>query len=327
MSTATSIQWTDATWNPLRGCTPVSPGCLNCYAMKQAHRFSGPGGAYEGLTKLTTKGPRWTGAIRLVPEALEEPLRWRKPRRVFVNSMSDLFHEDVPDVFIDRVFLVMARARMHTFQILTKRPARMADYRIRLCSIATREWTAARLLEMFPGELFSVAAIDWISSALHRRTSSPLPNVWLGTSVEDQQRADERIPHLLRTPAALRFLSCEPLLGPLDLRPFDWLVPPNPDPLPLDGNFRIKGIYWVIVGGESGPGARPFNIAWAESIIEQCRAAAAPCFVKQLGRLPYKQELGDPKSKRIRLSDSKGGVWDEWPHHLRVREFPEAAPV
>lgn len=175
MSTHSKIEWTDRTWNPIRGCSLVSPGCTNCYAMRQVHRFDHPGGPYEGLTRMTEHGPVWTGKVRVVEEALAEPPSWRKPCRVFVNSMSDLFHEGVPAEFIDRVFAVMQLARRHTFQILTKQPHRMA---------------------------------------LHR----PPANVWLGVSVENQATADERIPLLLQTPAAVRFLSVEPLLEAVDLR-------------------------------------------------------------------------------------------------------------
>lgn len=260
----TTIQWTDAVWNPVRGCTIISPGCTNCYAMRQAHRFSGPGKPYEGLTRSRDKhGPVWTGDVRLVREHLDVPLRWRSPKRIFVNSMSDLFHEGLTADEIAEVFAVMARAPQHTFQILTKRPERMP-------AIASR---------------FN------------------LPNVWLGTSVEDQARADERIPHLLATPAAIRFLSCEPLLGPVDLRAF------------LEGDAARK---WVIIGGESGPSARPFDLAWARSIIAQTRDAGAACFVKQLGA---KYEAPSVSSGILK-KDRKAGDPSQWPEDLRVREWP-----
>lgn len=290
MSATSKIEWTDKTWNPTRGCSIVSPGCVNCYAMKQAHRFSGPGKAYEGLTKRTDRsGPQWTGKVVTVGSALLEPLTWVKPSRVFVNSMSDLFHDDVPVAFIRRVFDVMSRARRHTFQILTKRSERMHD----VVPLLAEEHTAPD-------------GSGW-----------PLPNVWLGVSCEDQQRADERIPDLLQTPAAVRFVSAEPLLGPI--------------------NFvratRLASDYldWVIVGGESGPGARPFDLAWARSIVESCKSDGVACFVKQLGADPReKNPHGKPtqidalvKSWRLLLSDRKGGDPSEWPADLRVRQFPE----
>lgn len=294
----TTIEWTDATWNPVRGCSIVSEGCRNCYAMKQAHRFSGEGMPYEGLTELGPQGPRWTGTIRLVPELLDAPLRWKTPRRIFVNSMSDLFHEDVPDEFIVSVFTVMAIAEKHTFQVLTKRPRRMLDL--------LSKWTSEDLYTAwhdFTGEPPEVSA--W-----------PLPNVWLGVSVEDQKTADERIPILLQTPAAVRFVSAEPLLGPVDLQRSDELAMVQ---CVRNGSTIERGIDWVIVGGESGPGARPCDVAWIRSIVEQCQAAAVPCFVKQLGSHPF--DDGTLPTERL-LKSRKGGDPAEWPADLRVREMP-----
>jgi protein gp37 len=289
----TTIQWTDATWNPVRGCSRVSEGCRHCYAEGVAYRFSGPGRPFEGLARRGPAGPQWTGKIRLVPEALDLPLRWRKPRLVFVNSMSDLFHEDVPDSFIRAVFTSMAQARQHTFQILTKRAARMRELLSR--------WAESRL-------------------TLRDGHGAVLPNVWLGVSVEDQRAADERIPELLATPAAVRFLSCEPLLGPVTLQPTidAWaaqlarqtMAGRIGDPLP-------PRIGWVIVGGESGRGARPMQEAWAREIVRECRAVRLPVFVKQLGAVWARE------SKHWPLGDRAGGEPEEWPEDLRVREMPE----
>jgi protein gp37 len=209
-----------------------------------AHRFSGPGRPYEGLTRATTTGPRWTGEVRLVPDALELPLRWRKPRRVFVDSMSDLFHSSVPADFIAEAFQVMQHAGQHTFIVLTKRAER-------LC------------------ELVEVPA-----------------NVWIGVSVEDQAAADERIPHLLAALGRHKFLSCEPLLGPVDLARIR--IPDAPSP-PCTGHalhaYRgfLRRVDWVIVGGESGPGARPMHPQWARSIRDQCGEAGVKFFFKQWG--------------------------------------------
>jgi protein gp37 len=298
----TSIAWTDATWNPLRGCARVSEGCRFCYAEGVSARFSGPGLPYEGLAKMTPQGPRWTGAIRLVPEVLDQPLRWRRPRRIFVNSMSDLFHEDVPDSFIRAVFTSMAQARQHTFQILTKRAARMRELLSR--------WAGSRL-------------------TLREGYGTVLPNVWLGVSVEDQRAADDRIPELLATPAAVRFLSCEPLLGPVDvsraLRPHlvdraDGTLHWNDEPgieHHRGGTWDTRPIGWVIVGGESGRGARLMDEAWARSLVEQYRVAGVPVFVKQLGSVWARE------SKHWPHGDSKGGDPEEWPEDLRVREMPE----
>lgn len=326
--TVTKIAWTDTTWNPIRGCSVVSAGCENCYAMRQAHRFSGPGQPYEGLTRMTGHGPKWTGKVMLVPEKLEEPLRWRKPRRVFVNSMSDLFHEDVPDEFIDLVFAAMAIASRHTYQLLTKRPSRMREYLSGIApggSVDADRWDEAR-------KRFWIRASgterERIGVALaHPRW--PLPNVHLGVSVEDQRSADERIPLLLETPAAVRFVSCEPMLGPVAFR--------NP---PTAFATYLDGLDWMIVGGESGPGARPCHVEWIRDIVRQCREAKVACFVKQVGSRPVVDgpERGWPSGRifepdsvfdeyggslRVKIASRGGADPDEWPEDLRVREFPE----
>ena len=320
MSAVSSIEWTDRTWNPVRGCSIVSPGCVNCYAMTFAHRFNRPGGPYEGLTKATTAGPQWTGQVQLVESALREPLSWRKPARVFVNSMSDLFHESVPDDFIDRVFAVMALAQRHTFQILTKRPSRMSAYLSKLGRRSNVAWNIRTTMDGWPREYDIVDAVE-------SEETWPLPNVWLGVSCEDQQRADERIPLLLQTPAAVRFISAEPLLGPIDLRTggevtevghIDWLR-----------GFRgsepkIPSIDWVICGGESGPKARPCDVRWLRSIVGQCKVSGVPVFVKQLGSAPIKVQAGIVLD-RLWLTDRKGGDPSEWPEDLRVRQFPRRA--
>lgn len=301
MSDHSHIQWTDSTWNPIRGCSRVSAGCQHCYAETMAKRFSGPGMPYEGL--LGTAG-RWNGQIRVVPELLDQPLRWRKPRRVFVNSMSDLFHEGVPRDFILRVFMVMRRASHHTFQVLTKRPERMR----RLLS----EWLP-------PAE--ALADMSLVQK-------SPAPNVWLGVSVEDQATADERIPLLLATPAAARFVSAEPLLGPVGF-PFARIGEWNSLAREHGQEYAATALDWVIVGGESGPRARPCAVDWVRSIVEQCRAAGTACFVKQLGASPVEDgcESGhvwvgrSPQSLR-RIADRAGSDPAEWPADLRVREFP-----
>lgn len=273
MSDATTIEWTNATWNPVRGCAIVSKGCTNCYAMRQAHRFSAPGRAYAGLTQLTKGGPVWTGKVSLHPELLDQPLRWKKPLRIFVNSMSDLFHEDVPDDFIAQVWFTMASAQQHTFQILTKRPQRMLEW-------ISRHGQAA----VFAGE-----TPEWQDAM--KRHGWPLRNVWLGVSVEDQASADERIPLLLQTPAAVRWISAEPLLGPIDLTN---LQPPNIGavfnakigyafPLPRHDPQRVERLNWVVAGGESGPGARPMHPDWVRSLRDQCAATCSAFFFKQWG--------------------------------------------
>ena len=210
MSDKTPIEWTDATWNPITGCSLVSPGCTNCYAMRLAGSRLKNHWSRKGLTKPTEAGPVWNGQVRFNEKWLDQPLRWSKPRRVFVCAHGDLFHEDIPDTWIDRVFAVMARADKHTFQVLTKRPTRMRDYLL-------GDWQDRNLPQW--------GKMTWAGrragfEEMTRRLSGPLPNVWLGVSVEDQKRADERIPVLLDTPAAVRFISAEPLLGPVDTSPW-----------------------------------------------------------------------------------------------------------
>ena len=339
MSTKTSIEWTDVSWNPVRGCSLVSAGCANCYAMKQAHRFSRAGQPYEGLTELGPHGPRWTGKVTLVPEALDEPLRWKGPRKVFVNSMSDLFHDDIPDEFIERVFAVMALARRHTFQVLTKRPERMRQFYEglkweRLIDCANQNvnggshGVGAYSLASTNGRSTKERFVQFNEKTAYRPLSKPpMPNVWLGVSIEDQQTADARIPILLETPAAVRFVSAEPLLRLVDLEAY------------LSYHGRVLshgGLDWVIVGGESGPGSRPCDVGWIRSITAQCQEGGVPVFVKQLGSNPFVIEgsraaqdwsaLGASgvmdDCGGIHTKDKKGGDMDEWPEDLRVREFP-----
>ncbi len=263
------IEWTEETWNPVTGCTRISEGCHHCYIertppMRMAHRrFDG---SHIGAT---------TGVL-FHPERLTQPFGWRKPRRVFVNSMSDLFHDKVPGEYIARVFATMALADRHTFQILTKRPQRMrallADGGQALLEETTDEETASALYDA-----------HW-----------PLPNVWVGTSVESQKWADIRIPQLLATPAAVRWISAEPLLGPIDLDgPLDatgqhrpkltyWLT--GRPGWAADGTLDVRPrLDWVVVGGETGPGGRPMDPAWARTMRDQCTAAGVPFFFKQWG--------------------------------------------
>lgn len=340
----TSIEWTrnddgtpGKTWNPLRGCTEVSPGCAHCYAATVAARFSGPGLPYEGLAYRDANGKaHWTGKVRTVPEKLAEPLHWRKPTRVFVNSMSDLFHEDVSDEFIADVFAVMAVGNWHTYQVLTKRARRMAK-------LVGSPWfpaSVADAIERLRPTLETIRG-DWglvspVSNGIGRGLPGywPLESVWLGVSAEDQKRADERIPHLLATPAAVRFLSCEPLLGPVDLRTGVY------ETFAGHRGTCLDGIDWVIVGGESGPNARASDLRWIRSVVAQCKAAGVPAFVKQVGADVMDSGGGDgtfadhwPDETRrtffegddtykVWLRDKKGGDWAEWPDDIRVREFP-----
>lgn len=245
MGDRSKIEWTDATWGPVTGCTKVSPGCDHCYAETIAHRFAGTKAYPNGFD------------VTLWPERLDQPLRWKRPRRVFVNSMSDLFHRDVPDEYIARVWAVMALADRHTFQVLTKRPGRMRSL-----------LSSGRFGDMI-GHAITGMGHGYETLAELPDLQKPLPNVWLGTSVENQTWGRVRIPALLDTPAAVRFLSCEPLLGPIDL--FAWNIDRGP---------RVD---WVIVGGESGPGARPMHPVWARHLRGDCLSAGIAFLFKQWG--------------------------------------------
>jgi protein gp37 len=250
VSVQSNIEWTDATWNPVRGCTKISPGCKHCYAETFAERFRGvEGHPYEQGFDL-----------RLVPMKLTEPFEWRTPKLVFVNSMSDLFQENVPDWYIQAVCEVMVIAKWHTFQVLTKR--------------------SERLMRLLSGRL---------------RFAAEQKHIWWGVSVEDRKYGLPRIKHLQKTPAAVRFLSVEPLLENL-------------------GAFDLSSINWAIVGGESGPGARPMKKEWVVSVRDQCREYDVPFFFKQWG--------GVRKKKNGRLLD--GRTYDEYPQRV-VSEIPERA--
>lgn len=341
MSSNSAIEWTEATWNPVVGCSKVSEGCRFCYAMRMAARVasiadrlgeqaSAQQRAYQhvvqrragdvGDPKTGTPLPQWNNRVRCVPEALEIPLRWRKPRRIFVNSMSDLFHKDVPFEFIDRVFAVMALCPQHTFQVLTKRPERMAEYlRYDHADAIIRGTSPRRRIEE---AAWGICRDYNLGGVYIDRAAWPLPNVWLGASVENQETADERIPHLLKCPAAVRFVSAEPLLGPVDLSPqflLQWsggirrLNRADMERGVIADKVPHPAIHWVIVGGESGPGARPMEYDWARAIISQCLAADVPCFYKQGG------------SAHACEHSAKGGCLDCAPADLRFRQWPGSA--
>lgn len=249
---STKIEWTDETWNPITGCTPTSEGCQNCYAKRMATRLRGRYGyPKDNPFKVTFH-----------PDRLAQPLKWKKPRRIFVCSMGDLFHKSVPNLTIDLIWEKMKKCPKHTFLILTKRPERLLkDY----------------------------------------DNSDPLPNVWLGVTAENQARADERIPMLLQIPAAVRFVSLEPLLGPVDFtdRPLD--------PESTMGEWSdLDQLNWVIVGGESGPGARRMRIDWVRSVRDQCQEAGVPFFFKQMKQMQIRGKL-------IKMPKLDGRVWDEMP--------------
>lgn len=316
----TSIEWTGFSWNPIRGtkgrhtCVRISPGCKNCYAAQMNRRGLG----MEPLDYVAG-----ADVPRVDDEALVLPLRWRKPRKIFVCSMTDLFWDAIPDEAIDRVLAVMMLAPHHTFQVLTKRAQRMRDYfrapnlYQRILDVADHELRPQRR------HLGSIGISNPADAAFRRW-------IWLGVSVEDQERADERIPLLLQTPTAVRWVSYEPALGPVDFRP--WVSNDF-----LGVNDSSCGLDWIVVGGESGPGARPFDVAWARGVLKECAPTPCRVFVKQLGANVECIDVVDaadyfpgdvrlsaaPRpNARVHLKNRKGGTPEEWPADLRVREFP-----
>ena len=258
----TRISWTNITWNPLRGCSRKSPGCTNCYAETMAARFSGPGQPYHGYAEMTPAGPRWTGKIGFVANHINDPLNWRKPSRIFVNSTSDVFHERAEDSWLQEIFRIMERANWHTFQVLTKRETVMRDW---------MEKEAQRL------------RLKW-----------PPKNVHLGVSVENQEYADIRVPVLQETRAAVRFISAEPLLGPVNIRPY----------------LAKGGISWLIAGAESGYGARPMDEAWVRDLRDQCVQYGVKFF--------YKQRIGKD-GKKVETPKLDGRRWTQYPTRLAGR--------
>ena len=344
MSDKTKIQWTDATWNPMTGCTRVSPGCENCYIdWAPPFRIEGRhftetcehcgGDGFEPMTGKFRESHSCTNCsgegevrsnaigsstgVRLHPDRLDQPLRWRRPRRVFVNSLSDLFHEQVPDEYIARIFAVMALAPQHTFQCLTKRHGRMRS----LLSSQGFRHEVARAMDA----IRSARATGRTQQSVAVDPPWPLLNVWLGVTVEDQKRADLRIPALLDTPAAVRFLSCEPLLGRVRLCSCDgaaFETQKHPfivnDSCPLHGSVRVD---WVIAGGESGPDARPMHPDWARSLRDQCQKIGVPFFFKQWGEWAPDEwvdaeevrHVGRKLGKRAAGRDLDGRTWDEYP--------------
>lgn len=274
MGDKSAIEWTDATWNPTTGCDQVSPGCDNCYALTLAARLKKMGArAYQNDGDPRTSGPGFK--LTMHPDRLDQPLRWQKPRRIFVNSMSDLFHPGVSSSFIERVWGTMALARQHQFQILTKRPQRMRSW---------LEWVHEKGWINRQGTVQNRVDFMLAPDKLDQRSLTwPLPNVWLGTSIELDKYAF-RADHLRKTPAAVRFLSLEPLLGPLP-------------------SLDLTGIDWVIVGGESGPNHRPMDPDWVRSLRDQCVEAGVPFFFKQWGGRT-------PKAGGRELD---GRTWDEYP--------------
>lgn len=275
----TTIEWTQETWNPITGCNKVSPGCAHCYAETLAKRFW---------------GDRPFTEVRFHPERLPAPIKRRKPTTYFVNSMSDLFHPSITDEQLDQIFAVMALTPRHTYQVLTKRPERMLDHMLRWKGI-----------------------FDY-SGAMRPSYNFPLPNVWLGVTCENQKTADERIPLLLQTPAAVRFLSVEPQLEHVDLTCLHYQNLTNINALTGRHGLTFDGtgnkVDWVICGGESGAGARPFDLSWARSLRDQCKDSGVAFFMKQGGSNP----IGDGAERM----SGKGNDFEQLPPDLQIRQMP-----
>jgi protein gp37 len=348
MAQKSNIEWTGVTWNPLAGCSRISTGCENCYAEKMTKRLSAMGQPkYHGL--LNGHG-RFNGVVNFDENALILPLKTKKPETYFVNSMSDLFHENVQDEWIDKVFGVIAMCPQHTFQILTKRPERMKAY----FDLRQYPWIFDHNLDWWHSNhpQFASRLDDYACSSGHI-----LPNCWLGVSAENQEQANKRIPILLQTPAAIRWVSAEPLLSDIDFTAVcvvnidgddgeintlqyenwedyltEWKTSGDEDwqesfldyfgldELP-SGHIHDK-LDWIVAGGESGAGARPCQLAWIRSIVEQCNAARVPVFVKQLGSKPRGERLTEFHSPVIKLKNKKGGNIEEFPEDLQIRQFP-----
>lgn len=334
MADGTHIQWTDATWNIVTGCTLVDEGCRNCYAAGLAATRLKNHPSREGLARLNAAGEaKFTGEVRFNEQWLTQPLLWTRARNIFVCAHGDLFHENVPDDWLDRLFAVMALCPQHTFQVLTKRPERARAYlahaerrfkELACDMVCDEDWPVVLSIppKMVPPPNMVPKGYRVVDLTLW-----PLPNVWLGTSVSDQVSADKRIPELLACPADVRFISAEPVLGPLDLRHWVGSQPYIQGASThhcRDGYERqdigggiIDGIDWVIVGGESGPGARPMHPDWARSLRDQCQAAGVPFFFKQWGEWAPRYVAGVPETDppsgatpRAQWHDACGLIFD-----------------
>lgn len=376
MSDQSNIEWCDASWQVTLGCEKVAAGCRSCYAIRDTHRMAGHPNPKiseprKGLTHKVGNSIDWTGVVRTLPENLSIPLRWKKPRKIFVDSNSDLFHKDVPFEFIAAVYGVMAACPQHRFIVLTKRPERMLEF---------MQWADSAFLD--PPYTYYMAAVKEYGIPLGNAARGvdissiphPLPNVIHGASIANQPDADRIIPILLQVPSACRAISAEPLVGPVYLQQ-NWLCASQKFHMALDiegalrnrmyDGFTESGkpvpvaeveaelrerkaageklfpmatcegfspktgcpgheepkLDWVIVGGESGPNARPCDVAWVRSVVQQCKSAGVPCFVKQLGKHWATQQ---PDWCTARRKDRKGADPDEWPEDIRVRQYPPA---
>jgi len=293
----TTIAWTDETINPIVGCSRISAGCQNCYAASAAKS------ARLQQFPQYQKVANWNGTTEFVENQLHKPYQWKKSKRIFLGSMTDLFHENTPFSWLEEIMAMVEETPQHTYQILTKRPQRMIEF---------FDWYSALCSDE------SIGDIKW-----------RMPdNIWLGVSCENQAMADKRIPLLLEIPAKVRFLSCEPLLEPLDLSKFlpiewseiaeDWI-----ESWPGVGSYNVNDYpNWIIVGGESGTGARPCHVDWIRDIASQCQSAKVPVFVKQLGSNVISSPYIDGVKSHYKLKDRKGADINEFPDDLRLQQFP-----
>jgi len=295
MSQSTKIEWCDATVNCFAGCIKMSEGCENCYALAMTKRLNAMGkGLYHDL--ISPDGIDWSGTINYDLERLKEVLKWRKPKRIFVNSMSDTFHRHIGEEVLDELFAVMALARQHTFMLLTKRYARMQRYLGNWSKYDNRtDAINQKALEISNGEVAFVCDSE-----------EPIPNIWLGITAENQRCCQERLQYLLMTPAAVRFISLEPMLNKIDL------ITASDFPMKVGDSYEVPAVslndwlHWVIIGAETGPGRRPCKVEWVESVVSQCDRAGIPVFIKAL-------DIGGELVKDIRM----------FPKHLQRREFPK----
>ncbi len=302
---STNIEWTNETWNVIVGCSRISSGCQKCYAATAAasprlQQFP----QYQAVSK-------WDGTVQFVESQLLKPLSWRKPKRIFVCSMADLFHANVLDEWIHQVMAVVALSPQHTFQILTKRPERMKEYFSQ--PNLWVKWYEAASVNLWDAVSDKFGGLINLQQYFTLQPF-PLPNLWLGTSTENQQMADKRIPILLQIPAAIRFLSCEPLLEEIDFRQAGAIQRLISDD--YEWELVNEDIQWIVVGGESGPQSRPCHIEWIESIVQQCQQSQTPVFVKQLGANAYYQ------GQQFKTRDKKGVEIKEFPLQLQLQEFP-----
>lgn len=353
MGDNTGINWCDASANVVLGCTRKSDGCQHCYAERLAATRLKEQPRYMGLAVMSEKGrPQWTGEVRIVREAMKQVVRWKRPRKVFLTAMGDPFHESLTFEQIAEFMSLTAAAPQHTFQILTKRPDRMEEFFRKVPASAVAHHAGWFLRQMLGAGKLTLRQEATMQAHYDRLgtmewQSWPYPNVWLGTSVENQATAEERIPHLMRTPAVVRWLSCEPLLGPVDLERAFAVIDGNGEPSgPRTNPDGTPAIAWCVCGGESGPKARPFDLVWARSIVKQCREAGVAVWVKQLGAKPVCSACGstgtvaapngeDDHQCRVcggmfrdgEIIGSRGANSDLYaiPYPIRVRQFPGEA--